>query len=99
MDILLKKEDYIRTLIVSNKINRRHLNEEGLEKLKVEFFLRMIEYYLHEEKFIDVAKSYKVLYDFLKQIKKKINRYSRWLWLFSLYCKLDVCIIILINLF
>ena len=72
MRILLHKGDYIRTLIVSNKINRRHLNEEGLEKLKVEFYQLMIRYYLKEEKFIDVAKCYKTLYDFVKSLNDKI---------------------------
>ena len=35
MKILLLKGDYIRTLIVGNKINRRHLNDAGLEKQKI----------------------------------------------------------------
>jgi 26S proteasome regulatory subunit N5 len=74
MRVLLKKGDYIRMLIVSNKINRKHLNEVGLEKLKVEFYNLIIQYYLHEERYIDVAKSYKVLYDFVKEINEKINR-------------------------
>lgn len=73
MKILLKKEDYIRTLIISNKINRRHLNDEKLEKLKIEFFELMIRYYLHEERFIDVSKSYKTLYDFIKEIEIKMT--------------------------
>lgn len=73
MRILLKKEDYIRTLIVSNKINRKHLNDEGLHKLKVEFYELMIRYNIHEEKFIDVSKCYKILYDFYKEIEGKIN--------------------------
>jgi 26S proteasome regulatory subunit N5 len=71
--ILLKKGDYIRTLIVSNKINRKHLNDDGLEKLKVEFYELMIRYYIHEEKFIEVSKCYKILYDFLKEIETKAN--------------------------
>jgi 26S proteasome regulatory subunit N5 len=73
MRVLLSKGDYIRTLIVSNKINRKHLNEVNLEKLKIEFYKLMIEYYLHEEKYLDVAKSYKVLYDFVKELSEKIN--------------------------
>lgn len=71
--ILLKKGDYIRTLIVSNKINRKHLNDDGLEKLKIEFYELMIRYYIHEEKFIDVSKSYKILYDFLREIETKAD--------------------------
>jgi 26S proteasome regulatory subunit N5 len=73
MKILLHKGDYIRTQIVSNKINRRHLNDEGLEKLKFEFFELMIKFYLNEGRFIDVSKSYKTLYDFAKEIEIKLN--------------------------
>ena len=73
MKTLLRKGDYIRVLIVSNNINRRHLNEEGLEKLKFDFFTQMIRYHLHEEKFIDVSKSYKTLYDFIKEIEIKLQ--------------------------
>jgi 26S proteasome regulatory subunit N5 len=73
MSILLKKGDYIRTLIVSNKINRRHLNEEAIEKLKWEFYDMMIRYYMHEEKYIEVSKCYKILHDFLKEMEIKLS--------------------------
>lgn len=73
MKTLLRKQDYIRVLIVSNKIARKHLNEEGIEKLKFEFYTLMIKYYLHEEKFIDASKSYKILYDFIKEIEIKLQ--------------------------
>ena len=76
MKILLMKEDYIRVMIVSNKINKRHLNEEGLEKLKFEFFELMIRYYTHEEKFIDASKSFKILYDSIKEFKIKLENNS-----------------------
>jgi 26S proteasome regulatory subunit N5 len=76
MRVLLRKEDYIRTLIVSNKINRKHLNDEGLEKLKLEFYKLMIDYYLHEAQYLDAAKCYKVLYDFLKDINEKLNKHE-----------------------
>jgi 26S proteasome regulatory subunit N5 len=76
MRILLRKEDYIRVLIVSNKITRKHLNEEGLEKLKYEFYSLMIKYYSHEERFIDASKSYKTLFDFVKEIEIKLESNS-----------------------
>jgi len=76
MRILLQKGDYVRSLIVSNKINRKHLNDDGLEKLKVEFYELMIRYYIHEELFIEASKCYKILYDFLKEIEMKVNLMS-----------------------
>ena len=38
MQVLLEKGDYIRTLIVSNKIKRNHLDDDGFELLKIRFF-------------------------------------------------------------
>ncbi len=76
MRILLNKGDYIRMFIVSNKINRKHLNDEGLENLKVEFYQMMILYYQNENKFIEVSKCYKVLYDFYNEIEIKMKHAS-----------------------
>jgi 26S proteasome regulatory subunit N5 len=76
MKILLLKGDYIRMYIVSNKINRKHLGDEKLENLKVEFYQMMILYYLHENKFIEVSKCYKVLYDFYCEIELKMKHSS-----------------------
>ena len=72
MQVLIEKGDYIRTLIVSNKIKRNHLDEEGVELLKVRFFRLMILYYIHEKKYLDTSKCYKILYDFVKSINDKL---------------------------
>ena len=72
MQVLLEKGDYVRTLIVSNKIKRNHLDDDGFELLKIRFFKLMIEYFMHEKKYIDVSKSYKTLYDFVKSINDKL---------------------------
>ena len=52
MQVLLEKGDFVRTLIVSNKIKRNHLDDEGIELLKVRFFRLMILYYIHEKKYL-----------------------------------------------
>ena len=72
MQVLLEKKDYIRTLIVSNKIKRNHLDDEGFELLKIRFFQLMIEYYYCSKKYIEVSKCYKILYDFVKGINDKL---------------------------
>ena len=72
MQVLLEKKDYIRTLIVSNKIKRNHLDDEGFELLKIRFFQLMIEYYYCSKKYIEVSKCYKILYDFVKGIDDKL---------------------------
>ena len=38
MRLTLGKKDYIRAHIVGNKINRKNLAEEGMEKEKIKFF-------------------------------------------------------------
>ena len=73
MQVLIEKGDFIRTLIVSNKIKRNHLDDEGIELLKIRFFRLMILYHIHEKKFIEVSKSYKILYDFVKSINDKLD--------------------------
>ena len=76
MRILLSKGDYIRTLIVGNKINRRNLNEAGLERQKIEFYKYMIAFYVEEKLFLDVSKCYKILYDFVKELEGKYRDLS-----------------------
>ena len=80
MDILLKKKDYIRTLIVSNKVKRDHLNDDGYELLKIRFYELMIEYYTHEKKYIEVSKCYKILYDFVKEVNNKLVDVEKKKW-------------------
>ena len=72
MQVLIEKGDFVRTLIVSNKIKRNHLDDEGIELLKIRFFRLMILYYIHEKKYLDVSKCYKTLYDFVKSINDKL---------------------------
>ena len=73
MHVLIEKGDFIRTLIVSNKIKRNHLDDEGIELLKIRFFRLMILYYIHEKKYLEVCKCYKTLYDFVKSINDKLD--------------------------
>ena len=77
MQVLLEKGDYIRTLIVSNKIKRNHLDDEGFELLKIRFFNLMIQYYFHEKKYIEVSKCYKALFDFVKKINEKLGEIEK----------------------
>jgi len=72
MQVLIEKGDYIRTLIVSNKIKRNHLDDEGIELLKIRFYRLMIMYHVHEKKYLEASKCYKILYDFVKSINDKL---------------------------
>ena len=52
INTLILKGDYIRTLIVSNKIHKNNLNIETFELLKITFYKLMIKNYIHEKKFL-----------------------------------------------
>ena len=77
METLMLKGDYIRTLIVSNKIHKNHLNDETFELLKIRFYQLMIKYYIHEKNYLDVSKSYKILYDFIHEINDKLDKMQK----------------------
>ena len=77
METLILKGDFIRTLIVSNKIHKNHLNDETFELLKIRFYNLMIRYYIHEKKYLDVSKCYKILYDFIKEINDKLDKIEK----------------------
>jgi 26S proteasome regulatory subunit N5 len=49
--------------MVSKKINRKNINHEGLEDLKIKFYSYMIYYHNHENNYHDVSKCYRVIYD------------------------------------
>jgi len=72
LKVLLQKGDFVRTQIVSNKINRKHLDDKQLHHLKIEFYLLMIKFYIHEEKYFEAAQCYQILYDFYH--KSVINK-------------------------
>ena len=65
MKIMIKKEDYIRLYIISKKINRKNLNDAGIEDLKIIFFAYLSFFYLHDDKYLEIAECYKEIYDTL----------------------------------
>lgn len=62
MRLTLGKKDYIRAHIVGNKINRKHLAEEGMEEEKIKFFTLMSEYHRHERDAFELSKDYHAIY-------------------------------------
>eukprot|EP01100_Stratorugosa_tubuloviscum_P015169 TRINITY_DN852_c0_g2_i1.p1 TRINITY_DN852_c0_g2~~TRINITY_DN852_c0_g2_i1.p1 ORF type:complete len:450 (-),score=190.83 TRINITY_DN852_c0_g2_i1:89-1438(-) len=59
----LENNDFVRALIISRKINKKVLSEENLQDLKVRFYNYMIQYYLHEDNFIETARCFQALVD------------------------------------
>lgn len=62
MRVTLLKEDFVRAAIVSNKINRKALSEDGMEEHRVRFFTLMTEYHRHEKDAYNLAVDYHAIY-------------------------------------
>lgn len=77
IDILISKGDFIRAFIVSNKIQRKYLDNNGLEYLKIDYYNLMIKYFNHEENFLEVSKCYKELYDYSSKINNNILDFNK----------------------
>lgn len=62
MRLTLGKKDYVRAAIVGNKINRKTLQEEGMEDHKIKFFTLMAEYHRIDKDAFELAKDYHAIY-------------------------------------
>jgi 26S proteasome regulatory subunit N5 len=58
MRLVLLKKDFVRTQIISRKINPKLLDGDDFQELKLEYYGYMVRYWLHEKKLLDVSKSY-----------------------------------------
>ncbi|KAI9494908.1 PCI domain-containing protein [Zychaea mexicana] len=63
MRLSLAKHDYVRTQIISKKINNKFFQEKENEDLKLRFYDLMIKHALHEGQYLNVHKFYKQIYD------------------------------------
>lgn len=62
MRLVITKKDYIRTQIISKKLNPKLLEADDFQDLKIRYYEFMVRYWLHEEKFLDVSKSYHCIF-------------------------------------
>jgi len=63
MRLVLAKKDYIRTQIISRKINPKLLEDEEFQDLKIQYYEYMIRYWLSEGSHLDVCKSYLAIFN------------------------------------
>jgi len=63
MRLVLAKKDFVRTQIISRKLNPKLLEPDDFQELKIQYYEFMIRYYLHEKKYLDVAKSFLSIYN------------------------------------
>jgi len=62
MRLVLLKKDFVRTQIISKKINPKLLDKEEFHDLKIVYYEYMVKFWLHEKKFLDVCKSYLAIF-------------------------------------
>eukprot|EP00580_Thalassiosira_gravida_P018597 CAMPEP_0201661960 /NCGR_PEP_ID=MMETSP0494-20130426/4185_1 /ASSEMBLY_ACC=CAM_ASM_000839 /TAXON_ID=420259 /ORGANISM="Thalassiosira gravida, Strain GMp14c1" /LENGTH=474 /DNA_ID=CAMNT_0048140209 /DNA_START=87 /DNA_END=1511 /DNA_ORIENTATION=+ len=62
MRLTLQKKDYVRAYIVSNKIKKAQLEEEGMAEWKVKFYTLLTKHYKHEKEAFQLAKCYHAIY-------------------------------------
>lgn len=58
MKLVLARQDYIRTQILSRKISKRSISEKGLEAQKIAYYGFMVRYHVHEKETMETAKCY-----------------------------------------
>ena len=65
MRLSLAKEDYIRTQIISKKINIRFFSDSSptVQQLKIRFYKLMIQLSEHERDFLKTCQHYRYIYD------------------------------------
>eukprot|EP00639_Heterosigma_akashiwo_P004874 CAMPEP_0194575424 /NCGR_PEP_ID=MMETSP0292-20121207/10913_1 /TAXON_ID=39354 /ORGANISM="Heterosigma akashiwo, Strain CCMP2393" /LENGTH=439 /DNA_ID=CAMNT_0039427207 /DNA_START=77 /DNA_END=1396 /DNA_ORIENTATION=- len=61
--LTLAREDYVRAVINSRKLNRKILKEDGMQEIKVRFYELMIRYDQHENNPLAIAQHYHEIYD------------------------------------
>lgn len=62
MRLCLARKDYIRTQIISKKINTKYFEEAGTEELKLKYYQLMIELDQHESSYLAISKHYRAIY-------------------------------------
>jgi len=59
----LLRKDFIRAMIQSRKMNRKTIEEEGFEKVKISFYNMMVEYHTKEKDAWEICQCYYKIYD------------------------------------
>lgn len=77
MKIMIKKQDWIRLIIVSRKINSKYLEVEDQEDLTVIYYSYLYIYYKREKEFLNASNALKTIYDNLKSNKERIQKMDK----------------------
>lgn len=88
MRLCLAKKDFIRTQIISKKINTKFFEEAGTTELKLKYYQLMIEVDEHEGSYLAICKHYRAVYD-TTEIKENQEKAKEALKYVSLYLVLS----------
>lgn len=65
MNIMIKKKDYVRLLVISRKIKPANLEDDNILDLKIKYYSYLIEYHNHEGNYFDCAHAYQKIWETL----------------------------------
>lgn len=87
MRLVIAKKDFVRTQIISKKLNPKLLENPDLQDLKIQFYKYMVQYWLHEKKYLDVSKSYLAIFN-TKSVQEDEQQWKEALSAHVLYLSL-----------
>ena len=58
MKLVLQRQDFIRLLFLSKKINKKSIDEPGLEASKILYYKFLVRFYAQEKDLLNAAKAY-----------------------------------------
>lgn len=73
MNIMIKKKDYVRLLVISRKIKPANLEDNQIYDLKIKYYSYLVEYHNHEGNFFDCAQAYQKIWETLNLDKTLQN--------------------------
>mmetsp|Transcript_59813 Transcript_59813/g.174836 ORF Transcript_59813/g.174836 Transcript_59813/m.174836 type:complete len:459 (+) Transcript_59813:92-1468(+) len=63
MRLVLLKKDFVRTQIISKKLNPKLLDKDEFQDLKIQYYEYMVRYWLHEKQYLHVCKCYLAIFN------------------------------------
>lgn len=63
VQLCVARGDYSQALILSRKISTRYFDDPEVEDLKLRYYELMIKISLHDDKYLDVCKHYRAVFD------------------------------------
>jgi len=88
MRLCLLKKDYIRTQIISRKINTKIFNDPELEALKIKYFSLLIQFYFNNSQYLEIAKAYQNIYN-TPSILQNQESWTKYLKLLTVFLALS----------